>query len=302
MAVKTVDLGKVVGQDAYTVAVEGGYKGTKERFYEDLAALSAVKDLTATAETGAPGSVAQVSKTVGADGAVALHFTVPAGEKGATGAQGPKGDNGDTGPAGAAGKSAFAAAVEAGYTGTEAEFYAALVSLKNGPFLPLAGGTIRGGDELRLVVIDPHYIELLDSDGIGVRIRYEGTLSGAPILFLGGNEGDELVILGNIAMPTANSDAANKGYVDKIAKPLMRTVTLSASGWGENTQTITVPGVLAAEGTQRIIPIPASGSQAAYIEAGIKCTRQGANSLTFTCDTVPAANLTVYVTLEEVRM
>ena len=35
-------------------------------------------------------------------------------------------------------------AKENGYTGTEAEFYAALVSLKDGPFLPLAGGTVSG--------------------------------------------------------------------------------------------------------------------------------------------------------------
>ncbi|MGM9567973.1 MAG: hypothetical protein ACI3W6_07335 [Clostridia bacterium] len=58
----------------------------------------------------------------------------PQGEKGETGPQGPKGDTGDTGPqgpkgdtgspgaTGAAGKSAYQAAAEAGYTGTEAEF------------------------------------------------------------------------------------------------------------------------------------------------------------------------------------
>lgn len=42
------------------------------------------------------------------------------------------------------GKSPYEAAVEEGYTGTEAEFYAALVSLQNAPFLPLSGGTITG--------------------------------------------------------------------------------------------------------------------------------------------------------------
>ena len=34
--------------------------------------------------------------------------------------------------------------MDAGYTGTEAEFYAALVSLQNAPFLPLSGGTMTG--------------------------------------------------------------------------------------------------------------------------------------------------------------
>lgn len=40
-----------------------------------------------------------------------------------------RGPKGDTGVAGAAGKSAYAAAVEAGYTGTEATFYAALTAM-----------------------------------------------------------------------------------------------------------------------------------------------------------------------------
>lgn len=42
------------------------------------------------------------------------------------------------------GKSPYEAAVDQGYTGTEAEFNAALVSLKDGPFLPLSGGTLSG--------------------------------------------------------------------------------------------------------------------------------------------------------------
>lgn len=46
-------------------------------------------------------------------------ITLPAGQKG---------DKGDTGPAGADGKSAYAYAVEGGYTGTEAEFAAKLAA------------------------------------------------------------------------------------------------------------------------------------------------------------------------------
>ena len=55
--------------------------------------------------------------------------TGPKGDTGATGAQGPKGekgDKGDTGAAGADGKSAYAYAVEGGYTGTETAFAAKL--------------------------------------------------------------------------------------------------------------------------------------------------------------------------------
>ena len=70
----------------------------------------------------------------------------PQGPKGDTGPVGPQGEPGPQGPAGAdgSGQSPYEAAVEAGYTGTEAEFYAALVTLKNAPFLPLSGGTMTG--------------------------------------------------------------------------------------------------------------------------------------------------------------
>lgn len=75
-------------------------------------------------------------------------------------------------------------------------------------------------------------------------------------------------------------------------------VTLTTSGWSSNTQTVTVPGVVASETAQLITPIPADASRSAYYEAGIMCTGQAANSLTFTCQTVPTSNLTVYVVIQ----
>ena len=51
---------------------------------------------------------------------------------------------------------------------------------------------------------------------------------------------------------------------------------------------------------QPTITASALTSQSAYYEAGIKCTGQAANSLTFTADTVPTADLTVYVVIQEV--
>lgn len=68
----------------------------------------------------------------------------PEGPQGIQGVQGPTGPQGPAGADGSPGKSAYQSAVEAGYTGTEAEFYAALVTLKNAPFLPLSGGTLTG--------------------------------------------------------------------------------------------------------------------------------------------------------------
>ena len=100
-----------------------------------------------------------------------------------------------------------------------------------------------------------------------------------------------------VRSPEFDYDAANKSYVDSKS-PSSVTVTLTTSGWSSNTQTVTVSGVSATETAQLITPTPAIASQSAYYEAGIMCTNQGTNSLTFTCQTVPTSNLTVYVVIQ----
>ena len=97
----------------------------------------------------------------------------------------------------------------------------------------------------------------------------------------------------NITLTAADVNAASP--------PTSTTVTLTTSGWSSNTQTVTVSGVSADESAQLIMPVPALASQTAYYEAGILVTGQAANSLTFTCSTVPSSNLTVYVVMQEVQ-
>ena len=114
----------------------------------------------------------------------------------------------------------------------------------------------------------------------------------------------------SVGTPVNGSDGANKAYVDSKA-PTSVAITLTADGWtntmasfepgGEtlgHQQTVTVSGVSATETAQLITPTPAVASQSAYYEAGIMCTGQAANSLTFTCQTVPTSNLTVYVVIQ----
>lgn len=96
----------------------------------------------------------------------------------------------------------------------------------------------------------------------------------------------------NITLTADDVGAANP--------PSSTTITLTTSGWSSNTQTVTVSGVSADETVQLIMPVPALASQTAYYEAGILVTGQAANSLTFTCQTVPTADLTVYVVMQEV--
>ena len=101
------------------------------------------------------------------------------------------------------------------------------------------------------------------------------------------------------------TDKAKKilGLDNGVATPVKSvTITLTSSGWDSTalTQTITVSGVLEDEASQLIQPVPAIASQTAYIEAGILCTGQAADNLTFTANTVPTEDLTVYVTIQEV--
>ena len=71
-----------------------------------------------------------------------------------------------------------------------------------------------------------------------------------------------------------------------------RTVTLSSANWTNDMQVVSCPGVTASN-TVVVGPTPASGTD--YGAAGIICTAQAANSLTFTCDTTPSANIDVNV-------
>lgn len=80
----------------------------------------------------------------------------------------------------------------------------------------------------------------------------------------------------------------------------LSTVTLTSSGWsGDNTQTVSVPGVLADETKQLIQPVAATSSKEAYELYGVSCTGQAADSLTFTCLALPESDLTVYVVITE---
>ena len=78
------------------------------------------------------------------------------------------------------------------------------------------------------------------------------------------------------------------------AKHIPVPVTLSASGWSNLAQTVSVDGVTA-DNTVVIAPAPASHD--AYTEAGVKCSAQASGELTFTCADVPTVELTVNVVI-----
>ena len=87
--------------------------------------------------------------------------------------------------------------------------------------------------------------------------------------------------------------AAVKG-TDYAAPSVGVSVTLRASGWNANakTQTVSVAGVTA---TANCIITAAPDSYMAYAKAGVRCTAQGAGTLTFSCETVPTADVAANV-------
>ena len=112
----------------------------------------------------------------------------------------------------------------------------------------------------------------------------------------------------NIAFTPGTTGLTAKNVQDAIEEvnekipsaPKSVSITLPASAWSSNTQTVTVNGVLADESAQLIQPMPAVASQNAYISAGVICSGQAANQLTFTCTTVPTEDLSVYVVIQGV--
>lgn len=91
---------------------------------------------------------------------------------------------------------------------------------------------------------------------------------------------------------------------DYASPVTMRKVTLTAAGWNSSTkkQTVTVPGVLA-DTSKQVIWVTQTTEAAidAYLEAGIVPVAQAANTVTLRADTVPTADITVNIVVQEVQ-
>lgn len=102
--------------------------------------------------------------------------------------------------------------------------------------------------------------------------------------------------------PTADDVGAATPADVNAVKPVLRTATLTTSGWSGNSQTVTVSGVVANSSAQLIYVSPANKDSAtAWGEAGVFCSAQGANSLTFVCDSTPSASINVNISIQEAQ-
>lgn len=126
--------------------------------------------------------------------------------RGPAGADGAPGQDGADGAPGAAGKSAYQAAVDAGYTGTEEEFNTALAGMQSAPFLPLAGGFVNGELGAKLVEVkfsdDPEETDALHVSPDGAYMNVDLGMNYCRVY--------------GLASPINEDGAATKGYVDGL--------------------------------------------------------------------------------------
>ena len=140
------------------------------------------------------------------------------------GLPGKDGAPGADGRDGAPGKSAYQAAKEKGYTGTEEEFNTALAGMQSAPFLPLAGGVVTGN--LILGVDSSSWSALYIGSENGAQVVFDSTWGLrvlADTIIFGQNSNDQKSLIfhngqiKNLSLPGSPNDAANKQYVDEHA-------------------------------------------------------------------------------------
>lgn len=81
------------------------------------------------------------------------------------------------------------------------------------------------------------------------------------------------------------------------AKHFARNVTLPASGWADNQQTVTVSGVLADEEKCTVIVGPDWSSADVCAVCYVDCIAQGDDSLTFQCTHIPDEDIAMNVSV-----
>lgn len=177
-------------------------------------------------------------------------------------------------------------------------------------YLPLSGGTLTGnltgkyitGTWLQTTATSDKAgnFATIDNDGwIYYRTSAE-VLSDIGAAAASHNHSASNITSGTIPIARGGTGATNASSalsnLGAQAKVKTLTLSLTTAGWSatNKTQSCTASGVTA---SNVVIISPTATSQDAYSAAGVKCTAQAANRLTFTCDTVPTEALSVNVVI-----
>lgn len=118
--------------------------------------------------------------------------------------------------------------------------------------------------------------------------------SGGGILSVNGKTPNEsgAVTLGAGDINTSDGESLQVALNNKAKKSVGKSATLTVAGWSSNAQTVNVEGMTA---NANVIVTAAPDSYIAYAEAGVHCTAQGTNTLTFACEETPTEALTANV-------
>ena len=126
----------------------------------------------------------------------------------------------------------------------------------------------------------------------GVEVTTDGMIYASMVDFTPGTTG----------LSATNVQDAIEEVNGKIpSAPKSVSITLPASAWSSNTQTVTVQGVKTSGQSVRISPATKTDADN-WVAAGVWCSEPTtANQLVFTCDTAPTENININVELQEVQ-
>ena len=241
----------------------------------------------------------------------------PAGPKGDKGEPGPQGERGPMGPAGPGGGDMLADTYDPQGRGEDVFAYADNAAKKEAgdAVKNVSAGNVKFSDgETFQQKLDSG--ELRGNDGEPGPKGSDGAPGAAgPMGPTGpvGPEGPNRVSAatdtdiegllkgagGKVAPAGAGTDYVTpEGLAQKADKPVGRTVTRTTAGWANKVQGVDCIGILPDETRQIVSVCPKATQFKTYRDAGIYVSAVGSDRLTFTCDTVPGADITVYVGIQ----
>lgn len=201
----------------------------------------------------------------------------PAGETGPKGDAGDQGPKGDTGPAGADG-GYYSPAVDSSGNLSWTPSKSGMPSVDGANIRGPAGPSGADGEQ--------------GPEGQQGPAGANATINGVNAL--------TLTVTGGLTGSQSGNTYTISG-AKLAAKPVLRTATLSASGWSGNSQTVTVNGVVSDTSAQYISISPDSKTDADnFVAAGCWKSGQGTNSITFTCETTPMASIDLNISIQGV--